>query len=159
LGADELGLGFTMAPLEIGDDAFVRRFVPAALPLAVEVLDAKRIAVVAIENNLPLLDRQLAEWLVHRDLVTMGDRLDEIVIEIGGAAQGANRAVGERLAFVRNDQIGIDLELAAEPGAGRTGAVGVVERKVARRELFHGEAVVGTGKILAEEQLFRCSGA
>src|ERR1700730_2978369 len=130
LRADELGLGFAMARLEIGEDAFVRRFVPAALPLAVEVLHAQGIAVVAMENNLPLFDGQLPERLFHRGLFTMGDRLDEIVIEVGRPPQGPDRAIGERPAFVRDHQVGIDLELTAEPRARRASAMRVVERKI-----------------------------
>src|SRR5207248_9801707 len=78
---------------------------------------------------------------------------DQIVIKVRRPTQGADRAVGERPALVRDHKIRIDLELAAQPGTRRAGAMRVVERKVAGRELLHREAVVGTGEILAEELL------
>ena len=154
LGADELGFGLAMAPLEVRDDAFVRRFVPAALPLAVDILHTQGVAVVAIENDLALFDGQFAERLVHRDLVAIGHGLDQVVIKVRRPTQGADRAVGERPALVRDHKVRIDLELAPQPGTCRAGAVRVVERKVAGRELLHREAVVGAGEVLAEELLF-----
>src|SRR4029077_20606519 len=138
---------------EIGNDALVRGLVPAPLSLARLVLDPEWIAVVAVEDDLPLFHRELAERLIHRDLVAARHRLDQVVVEIGGAAQGTDRAFAEWPGLVRNDEGGIDLELAAQPSTRRTGAVRVVKRKVSWRGLFHREAVVGTGKVLAEEQL------
>ena len=153
LGADELGLGLAMAPLEVRDDAFVRCFVPAALALAVDVLHTQGVAVVAVKNNLALFDGQFAERLVHGNLVAIGHSLDQVVVKVGRPAQGADRAVGEWPALVRDHKIRIDLELAPQPGARRAGAMRVVERKVARRELLHREAVKGAGEVLAEELL------
>src|SRR6202011_4494832 len=101
--------------------------------------------------DLPLLECQLPERLIHGDLVALRDGLDEIVIEIGRAPQGADRAIGEWPALVRDDEVRVDLELAPQPRARGARAMRVIERKVARRELFHGEAVVGAGKILTEE--------
>ena len=141
-----------MAPLQVRDDPFVRGLVPTSLSLAVEVLHAQGVAVVPVEDDLPLFDRQLAKRLVHGDLVAASDSLDQVVIEVGRAAPGADGALAKRPVLVGDHQVGIDLELAAQPGARRTGAVRVIERKIPRRELFHREAVVGAGEVLTEEQ-------
>ena len=83
LGADELGLGLPMAPLEIRDDPFVGGLVPAALAFAVVVLHAQGIAVIAIQDDLPIFDGQPTERLVHRNLVATGHRFDQVVVEVG----------------------------------------------------------------------------
>src|SRR6202030_1482419 len=96
LRADELGLGLPVTPLEIGNDALVRGLVPAPLSLARLVLDPEWIAVVAVEDDLPLLHGELAERLIHRDLVAAGDRLDQVVVEVRGGAQAGDRTLPPR---------------------------------------------------------------
>ena len=83
LRADELGLCLSIATLQVGDDALVAGFVPAPLALAVVVLHPKRGAVVPVEDGVAVLDGELAERLVHRDPVATGDRLHQVVIEVG----------------------------------------------------------------------------
>src|SRR2546425_9500320 len=83
----------------------------------------------------------------------MRDGLDQVVVEVGRPAPGSDGAVAERPRLVRDDQVGVNLELAAEPGAGRARTVRVVEGEVSRRQFLHREAVVGAGEVLAEELL------
>ena len=49
-------------------------------------------------------------------------------------------------------ELGIDAQLRAEAGAARAGAVRVVERERARRELFDGDAAVLAGVVLREHE-------
>ncbi len=71
------------------------------------------------------------------------------VLAAGPGPRG-QRPVGERERGVGHDQLGVDLEPRAQPGAGRAGAVGGVEREVARGRLLEAQPAVGAGQVLAE---------
>ena len=58
--------------------------------------------------------------------------------------------VGEGLGGVGDDQVGVDLELGAQPVAGRAGPVGRVEREVAGRGLLEGEPAERARQVLGE---------
>ena len=68
-------------------------------------------------------------------------------------ARGADRAVEQGNALVRDDKFGVYLELRAETRALRACAEGVVEREHARRQLLDGNAAVLAGVVLREEDV------
>ena len=68
-------------------------------------------------------------------------------------ARGADRAVEQGNALIRDDELGVDLELRAEACARRACAERIVEREHARRQLFDGDAAVLAGVILREEDI------
>ena len=68
-------------------------------------------------------------------------------------ARGADRAVEQGNALVRDDQIGVYFKLRAEARAGRARAEGIVEREHTRRQLLDGNAAVLAGVILREEDV------
>ncbi len=68
-------------------------------------------------------------------------------------ARGADRAVEQGNALVRDHKLGVDLELRAKARAGRARAKRVVEREHARRQLFDGDAAVLAGVILRKEDI------
>ena len=68
-------------------------------------------------------------------------------------ARGADRAVEQRNALIRDDKFGVDLELRAKARAGRARAERVVEREHARRQLLDGDAAVLAGVVLREEDV------
>ena len=68
-------------------------------------------------------------------------------------ARGADRAVEQGNALIRDDELGVDLELRAEACARRACAERVVEREHARRQLLDGDAAVLARVILREEDI------
>lgn len=68
-------------------------------------------------------------------------------------ARGADRAVEQGNALIRDDELGVDLELRAEACARRACAERVVEREHARRQLFDGDAAVLARIVLREEDI------
>ena len=81
----------------------------------------------------------------------LGHRLDE-PLEVLAAGAGPRRdgALGQRQVAVRDDELGVDLEAGAEAVAGLAGAVGRVEREVARGQLLEGAVAVRAGQVLGE---------
>ena len=62
-------------------------------------------------------------------------------------------ALVQRQVRVRDEQVGVDLQLAAQPLAFRAGAVRRVERKGARLDLRQHRAVLRAGQVLGEMQV------
>jgi len=54
------------------------------------------------------------------------------------------------LALIWNDEIEVKAHDLAKAAAGFAGAKGIVEGKELRRELWHGNAAIEAGKMLAE---------
>ncbi len=113
-----------VAALERGDDPLEGHRVRPSATHPVPVLDVELVALRAVEEEVLLLGRQVAPGRVGVDLVPVADRLDDGVVEPSVADRPGNEgAVADRHARVRNDQVGIDLELRAEPGAARARSV------------------------------------
>ena len=68
-------------------------------------------------------------------------------------ARGADRTVEQGNALIRDDELGVDLELRAEACARRARAERVVEREHARHQLFDGDAAVLAGVVLRKEDI------
>ena len=82
---------------------------------------------------------RLVGQVAHRDIgpeaVVLGHRLEDLAepaLGGGHAAPGQDRALVDRELVVGQDEVRIDLEPRAEPGAVRAGAVRRVEAEVAR---------------------------
>ena len=86
------------------------------------------------------------------DLEVAGEALQRLVV-VGGLRAGPGRdgAAGEALALVRDDQLGVEEALGAEPVAGRAGAVRAVEAEEAWLDLGDGEAADGAGESARED--------
>ena len=77
---------------------------------------------------------------------------DGIASHVAPAA-GLNGALQDGQGAVRDDEVRIHLELEAQTGTGRAGAVGVVEGEHARAELRHGDPAVLAGVVQREGRL------
>ena len=114
----------------------------------------------AAEQQLLLGCRELAPRDIERDVVLVGDGLEEQVVVVGCAVRPGNqRAAGERALGI-DQQIRVDLGHKPEAGAGRARTVRVVEREDPRGELGQGGAVldgeflrVGPGLLVAAHLL------
>ena len=133
--ARPVAVGLVALALQPVDDARVRRVVGADLAVAVAVLDRHRALLDAVEDQLLVLGREFLPRRVDVESAERGDPVDETreVLE-AHAGPRRERAVGERERVVGDDQVGVDLEARPESGADGTGAVGRVEREVARRQ-------------------------
>ena len=106
-----------------------------------------------MEETVLLLPAEVAPGRVEVDLVAVGDRLDRGLVEPLAAERPRDeRALLDRQARVRHEQVGVDLELRAEPRAPRAGAVRRVEREDPRLELGQRDAVLGAREVLAVEE-------
>ena len=147
-------VGLAVAALQVVHEPLERHRVLALAAHPVAVRDEDLLAARPVQEPVLLLGRELAPRHVERDLVPLGDRLDHRVVEaLAPDRPRDERALLDRERRVRDEQVGVDLELRAEPGAARAGAVRRVEREDARLELGQRDAVVGAREVLGEGQL------
>ena len=147
-------VGLLVAALEARDDALEGEHVRALAAHPVAVLDVDLVALGAEQEQVLVLVGELLPRELEVDLVTVGDRLDDRLVEARVAERpGHERALADRERRVGHEQIGVDLLLRAEPGAARAGAVRRVEAEDARLELRQAGAVLGAGEVLAEGEL------
>ena len=140
-------VGFTESAIEVADDALERLgdFVAAHAIVEDEV---DFFLACAEEDDLARTLGQLVPGGVERELVLLGQRLECLFLQRrGGLAPGRDGAVAERLVGFRDDEIRVDLQLFAEPVAGRAGSERVVEREQARLNLLDGEAGDRAGEL------------
>ncbi len=125
-------------------------------PVAVPVL-VLRPLLVAVEDDVQLLRRQVLAPACGWRSRAAGPRppiwssyhmLMVPVRDQGWMAPSARL----RLLF-GHDQLRVDLQLGAQAGAVRAGAVRAVEAEGARRDLAQADAAVDAGEVLGEEQL------
>ena len=148
----QCGLGLAVAALEPGDDALERRHVAARAPVPRPVGDVDLLGARAPQEQILLILRQLAPGSVHVDLVALRDAADELVEEArAGEVPGRERALRDRKVVIRDDHVGIDLELRPEARAARACAVRRVEAEDARRHLGQRHAMLGARELLGVE--------
>ena len=105
---------------------------------------------VPFRNRSWCLTVEVAPRRLEIDLVPVGDRLDDRLVEALAAERPRHeRALLDRQARVGDEQVGVDLELRAEPRAPRARAVRRVEREDPRLQLREADTVLGAGEVLA----------
>ena len=145
-------VGLAVAALEVRDEPLERHRVLALAAHPVLVGDEDPVAARAVQEPVLLLAVELAPRRLEVDLVAVGDRLDDRLVEALAAERPRHeRALLDREARVGDEQVGVDLELRAEPRAARAGAVRRVEREDARLQLGQRDAVLGAREVLAVE--------
>src|SRR5207302_4413159 len=108
----------------------------------------------AVEDRAPHLFRQILPRRMHALAEVPGDALQSLrVILRARMRPRADRAFGEAAALVVNDQIGVEIELRAEPIAGGAGSERVVEREQPRLDLRYRETRDGAGEFRREDRL------
>ncbi len=91
---------------------------------------------------------QVLERRVGRNLVVPRQTVERlVVIGRGQVGPGRYRAFAQRQLGVGDHQLGVEIELHAEPVAGRAGAERVVEREQPRLDLVDGEAGDRAGEL------------
>ena len=123
-------VGLPVAALEARDDALEGEHVRALAAHPVAVLDVDLVAVGAEQEEVLLLLGEVLPRRLEVDLVAVGDRLDDRLVEARVAERpGHERALADRERRVGHEQVGVDLLLRAEAGAARAGAVRRVEAR------------------------------
>ena len=135
-------------------DAFVLRRVRTLAPVPVLVADRHLLAARAVEHDLLLRGLQLLPRRVEVEKPCSSPTAVEHALEVlaAEARPRRDRAVVDREVVVGDEQLGIDLELGAEPVARLARAVGRVEREVARRELLERQPAVHAREVLGEHE-------
>ena len=156
--AAPVGVGLGVPSLDERDDALEPGRVGPVAAVAVAVLHVD-LVVLAVEQRFRGPLGQRLPRRVHREAQVFAERGDdpqEVVGRAGPLRPGRDGALAERQVVVGNDQLRVDLELGADPGAARAGAVGRVERERPRLDLVDGDrVVVGAGHLLREPTLSR----
>ncbi len=148
-------IGFLEAALHIGDHAFERLlgFV-AAQAIVIDELDF--VFARTVQNNIAGLLRQVFPRIVEREFVIAAERLQRLqIIGRGGFRPRRDGALAQGDRLVRHNECGIEIELGAQPIAGRAGAMGIVERKKARLDFGNRETRNGAGEFRRHQKLFR----
>ena len=81
--ARPVGVRLLVAALEVGDDALEGRHVRPLAAHPVAVRDVELVAVRAVQEEVPLLLRQVLPRRVEVDLVALGDRLRDLLVVAG----------------------------------------------------------------------------
>ncbi len=143
-----------VAPLQVVEETLERHRVLALPAHPVAVRDEDLLCPRPVQEPILLLGRELAPRHVERDLVALRDRLDHRVVEaLAPDRPRDERTLLDRERRIGNEEIGVDLELRAEPGAAGTCSVRRVEREHARLELGQRDAVIGAREVLGEGEL------
>ena len=151
-----LGVGLGVATLDERHDPFETGGVGPVAAVAVAIRDVDLVVLPEEQGLLgPFGERPPGG--VERELQVVGHRLDdahEVVGRAGAAPPRSHRALRDREVLVGDAQLGVDLELGAQTGAGRAGAEGRVEREGPGLDLVDGQGVVvGAGHPLGEAPL------
>ena len=155
LRAHGRALRFAVTALEVGRDA-LEGLVERSLAALLIVMERQLLAARAVEDHFARLFRQVSDGGIKTEMVFFRERFkiharDRVAADIVPAGRhDAAAENGERR--VRHNELGIDAQLRAEAGAAWAGAVRVVERERARRELFDGDAAVLAGIVLRERE-------
>jgi len=156
LRAHALALRLLIAAFEVVDDA-LKRLVEHALAARLVVVQLQLFALRAVEDHVHDLRREFFHRLAQREMIFLRQRVEvhprDAVAAHVVPPRRADSPIedGERL--IRNDQLRIDLELAAETRTGRARAEGIVEREHPRRQLLDGHAAVLAGVVLREQNI------
>ena len=150
---DPGAVGLAEAPLHIRHHA-LERPVGRVFPQPVVIGHLDRLAARAEEDRAPHLFRQVVPRRVHALAEVPRDAVEGLrVILRARMRPRADRALGEAAALIVDDQLGIEIQLGAEPVAGRAGAERVVEREQPRLDLGDGEARDRAGEFRREDRL------
>jgi len=152
--AHPLAVGLAPAPLDVADHA-LERLLGLVAPEPVLVDEGDLLVARAEQDDVLHGLRQLLPRRRHRHLVLPGDGFQRLlIIGRGGAGlgPGIDRAVTQAERAVRHHQLGLELQLRAEPVAFGAGAGGCVEREDARLDLLDGETRHWTRKPRRQRQ-------
>ena len=149
-------LRLLIAALKVADDALKRAAQHAGTAVGI-IMQGELFIPRAVEQDLAHVLRQVADGrckvkvIFFRQCVVIHPA-DALIFDAVPAARG-DAAVEDGLRRVRNDERRVDAQPRAEAAAGRTRAVGAVEREHPRRELLDRDAAVVAGVVLREEEL------
>ena len=114
------------------------------------------LALVAVEHQVYVLGVQVLHGYLCREAMGLGQRIEQAVEPRARRARPHPRLDGSLTkghVLIRDDVVRVDLQPVSEAGAGRAGAVGVVEAEGARLELTQADVAVYAGELLRKEQL------
>ena len=151
------GLGrLFIAPLHVVDDAredgLVLPYTEAAFVRHGDLIPC------TVHQHAIGLFRQVLDRRIHAEMVLIRKDPQQsagetILLFDRAPARDSDRAIHQGQFPVRNDQVLVELHLAADAGACRAGAEGIVEREHARLQFFDADTAVRAGQVLAEHLL------
>ena len=151
LGPHPRALRFTITALEVVDDALKgsgkRTFSALRVIMHRQLLIARTIeeSVLRLPGDVPKRRGELEAVFLRKRLIV--HTTDGIFSGLRPAACD-NRALHDGERRIGHDQIRINTQLFSEAAAGRAGAVGIVERKHPRRDLFNRDPAILTRVVL-----------
>ena len=156
LGADHVGLGLAVPAFQVVDDALERGVPPVHASALGPVLDTDSALAGAVEEDVELVLGEAVEGFACGEAVLFGDGCQEAHhpgVGGAGAHPRLDCALDEAQVLVRHDEIGVDLQLVAQPGASLARAVRVVEAERAGLHFAEADVAVDAGELLRKEQV------
>ena len=144
-----------MPAQDVGDHALEVGVVGTFAAVAVAPADVY-LGLVPEQDRLLCIGADRLERLPHGEAQRLTERGEEALEVVGQvrARPRRERALAEARGGIGDDQLRVDLHLRAEPGAGRAGAEGRVEREGSRFQVVRRHRVlVGAGQLLGEPAL------
>ena len=147
-------IGLLVAALQVRNHPFERPVVKLAATVFV-VIKPDRLRAGAVEEKLLMLRGQLSKRGPKVEAEMGRQRFEHLVVEHRASAlPGADRPLAQGELFVRNHQVGIDVEGRPKTVACRTGAMRGVERKNTGLHLRITDAAIDAGQVLRKKDLF-----
>jgi len=147
-----------VAAAQVGDHSLEGRLVdpPASVPGLVANGDP-HVLPGPVEEQMQLLGGEGAHRDVGGDAEGPACGLQQlpVVAAFLRPAPGYDSPLGQGEVLVRDQQVGVQLQLHPQALAGRAGALGAVEGEQAGLQLGQADAAVGAGEVLAEQQILR----
>ena len=146
-------LGFPVAALQVVDNA-LEGLVQGALAPGLVVVQGELLPLGAVQDDIHHLIRQLLHRVAELEAVLFGQGVevhpgDAVGLDVV-PARGGDGPLQNGQGTVWEDALRVDLHLAAQPGAGGTGPVGVVEGEHPGGELLNGYPAVLAGVVLGK---------
>ncbi len=138
------------------NDPLVGGLVDPLAAILVAIVQQNLLALLAsIEDDVQLLRRQFSHRHIQGNVVVFARSLEQLgVIVLAALAHpGANGSFGQGQVAVGDDQFRVEFHLGPQARAGRTGAMGAVEREGTRLDVRQGHPTVDAGKVLREQRV------
>ncbi len=147
--AHALGLGFPVAPLQVGHYALEGVFALDDIAPVVQVAEGHLLAAGTLQNQLAVLFADVVEGLIQIDAVVLGQRAEHLEVVDVAPIPAADGPFGQGQ-FTIDQAAGIEELLDAQTIAAAAGAGRVVEGEQPRLQLADRVAALGAGKAGAE---------
>ena len=151
--ADKLGFGFVVAPFQISHHTLPGGVHHLALVVIIQIFKSHFLGARTVHDQIQMLRRQISHRLIQRKPVLSAQRLDKTEVPAAVILTPTGQRTLPQAQLIADDQqILVHLHAVSQTGAGRTGAVRIVEREHSGGKLLQTHAAIRAGQVLVELQ-------